>query len=935
MRVANPNPGVGAGRRSCSKAGFHPFPALTVPEGEGFQGTARRLSAGALRQPPYDIGWRAGFSDNAHVKAPPRTTRGPVAPLVAGSALVFAALVALAWIHQANVARLFETTQRVEQAWAVTTELEGTLSAISDAETAQRGYLLTGEESYLEPYRSAVSGIPEHLARLEALTADNASKQQTVARIKKLVAAKLDEIALTIQVYSSGDPAAARRAVSTGLGQQYMNEIRKSVDAMRADERVLLVRRTTLAREAFGRLTAVSLAGGAIFFILLAAFLSLMRRDFLGLAQAEAETREVEEQLRTTLRSIGDGVLVTDGAGLVTFLNPVAEGLTGWSSADALNRPTEEVFRIINEESRATVDNPIRRVIREGAIVGLANHTVLIARDGTETPIADSGAPVRDDRGRLIGVVLVFRDIAEHREAERAAQRLAAIVASTSYGIIGETIDNVITDWNPGAEALLGYSASEMLGRRIMELGPPDHPNLSAQRTRDILAGLRPADFDRRCRTKDGRWLDISISLSPIRSADGTIIGISRIARDVTQRRKDETTLRFAVQRAEEANAAKDRFMATLSHELRTPLTPVMASLHRLERRSDLAEGMPDSLAMIRRNVELEARLIDDLLDLTRIARGKVTLERAPLDLHEVLLSVAQSARSEFFANDLTLELRLDASDHFCQGDGARLQQIFWNLLKNSAKFTPAGGHVRLTSDNPSGRTVRVQVIDDGQGIRSDLLPRLFEPFEQGDTTQSRRGGGLGLGLAIAKNLVELHQGSITASSDGVGKGAAFVIELPTTTERPRQLPNPAGDEAIATVRSRTAVLLVEDDADTGDALRHLVLEAGFDARIAETVAGAVALFRERPADILVTDVGLPDGSGLSLLSALKAINPQLQAIVLSGYGMEEDLQRSRDLGFAEHFVKPLNFNRLIAALDRLSSPARGAGVHVPGRDPA
>ena len=457
----------------------------------------------------------------------------------------------------------------------------------------------------------------------------------------------------------------------------------------------------------------------------------------------------------------------------------------------------------------------------------------------------------------------------------------------------------------------------------MVELGPSDDPNLSALLTRDILAGRRVGEFDARRRAKDGRWLDVAVSLYPIRASDGTVIGISRLMRDVTERRKHEAELNTARQRAEEANAAKDRFLATLSHELRTPLTPVMASVHRLERRSDLGPGVAESLAMIRRNVELEARLIDDLLDLTRIARGKVTLERLPLDLNEVLASVVQSSQSEFFARNLSLVLRLDAKDHFVFGDAARLQQIFWNLLKNAAKFTPANGRVSVTSGNPSGGRVRIEVRDNGQGIRAELLTRLFEPFEQGDTTQTRRGGGLGLGLAIARNLVELHDGGISASSEGEGQGAVFSVEVPTTAEHP-QPPSTAHlrEGPVAAVRSRTSVLLVEDDVDSGEALHELLVEAGFDVRIADRAAVATALFRERPADILVTDIGLPDASGLSLLASLKAMNPSLRAIVLSGYGMEEDVQRSRALGFAEHLVKPLNLNRLVAALDRLSTPA-------------
>jgi two-component system CheB/CheR fusion protein len=388
----------------------------------------------------------------------------------------------------------------------------------------------------------------------------------------------------------------------------------------------------------------------------------------------------------------------------------------------------------------------------------------------------------------------------------------------------------------------------------------------------------------------------------------------------VTERRRQSRELDEARRAAEEASAAKDRFLATLSHELRTPLTPVMASLQRLERRPDLGEGMAESFAMIRRNVELEARLIDDLLDLTRIVRGKVEIERSPLDLHGVLGAVAQNARSEFFARGVRLVASLEAPEHFCQGDGGRLQQVFWNLLKNSAKFTPSGGVVTMRTENPEPGRVRIEVSDTGQGIRSDLLPRVFEAFEQGDVTAVRRAGGLGLGLAIARSLVQLHGGVITATSEGEGRGATFAVELATTNDRPLPALPPASDAERTAARHRMSVLVVEDDLDTAEAMALFLTESGFDVRTAPNIDRARAAFTERPADVLITDVGLPDGSGLDLLAALRPIRSDFRAIVLSGYGMEEDVLRSRSLGFAEHFVKPINPSRLVDALDALGS---------------
>jgi two-component system CheB/CheR fusion protein len=824
------------------------------------------------------------------------------------------------WVIVSNTRALVAETRRVERARMLIGELETILSTVKDAETGQRGYLLTGNAAYLQPYERSLTTIHDEIDRLTALTRQNPAQAERVREFEGLVDAKLSELAETIRLYRAGEPAEALRIVETGLGEGIMDRIRASVGAMRAEETRQLAERSARARQTERQVLAAAIFGGACFLAVLVVFLLVVREDLLGRARAQEAAFDSEEKLRMTLQSIGDAVLSTGADGRVTFMNPVAESLTGWTTGEATGRPVEDVFRIVNEVTRAAVESPVRRVIREGVVVGLANHTILIPRGGADVPIADSGAPIRGRRGEVTGVVLVFRDITELRRAERGTLRLAAIVASANYAIIGETTDNVVTDWNPGAEALFGYTAEEMIGKKMSSLGGAADDDPSPRSTADLLSGKPAAEFEVKRRTKDGRWLETVVTLSPIRDEEGRVVGISRMIRDVTERRRQSRELDEARRAAEEASAAKDRFLATLSHELRTPLTPVMASLQRLERRPDLGEGMAESFAMIRRNVELEARLIDDLLDLTRIVRGKVEIERSPLDLHGVLGAVAQNARSEFFARGVRLVASLEAPEHFCQGDGGRLQQVFWNLLKNSAKFTPSGGVVTMRTENPEPGRVRIEVSDTGQGIRSDLLPRVFEAFEQGDVTAVRRAGGLGLGLAIARSLVQLHGGVITATSEGEGRGATFAVELATTNDRPLPALPPASDAERTAARHRMSVLVVEDDLDTAEAMALFLTESGFDVRTAPNIDRARAAFTERPADVLITDVGLPDGSGLDLLAALRPIRSDFRAIVLSGYGMEEDVLRSRSLGFAEHFVKPINPSRLVDALDALGS---------------
>jgi two-component system, chemotaxis family, CheB/CheR fusion protein len=906
-------------REGPARAPFLSFPERIASKGE------RRQEDDGETFPDGPFPTFARLSSCGALVQNPDTLAGAPAPfrrILLGAIVLLAAVVLFAAIVFRNTRSLVAETQAVERTRTLIGELEATLSMLKDAESGQRGYLLTGNPQYLEPYNRAVVAVRGHIDRLEALTRNNPAQQAVLRDLEDLSRRKLDELAETIRLHDSGEGAGALRLVESGVGRDLMDHIRATVDAMHRQESTLLTERTLRVAGAARQATGAALLTAACFVGLLIAFLLIVREDLLGRARAEAAARESEERLRTTLRSIGDAVLATDGSGRVTFLNPVAERLTGWPAHEAAGKAVEDVFHIVNETTRAPVESPVRRVIREGAVVGLANHTILLARDGKEVPIADSGAPIFEAGGRIAGVVLVFRDISELRRAERGTLRLAAIVASANYAIIGETTDNLITDWNPGAEALFGFAASEMVGRKMSSLAPAGESDPTPTATADLLAGRPVTEFEVRRHTRDGRWLDTVVTLSPIRDEEGRVVGISRMIRDVTERRRQSRELEEARRQAEEANAAKDRFLATLSHELRTPLTPVMASVQRLERRPDLAPGIGESLAMIRRNVELEARLIDDLLDLTRIVRGKVEIERSPLDLHAVLSTVSQNALSEFFARGVRLQSDLGAQEHFCQGDGARLQQVFWNLLKNSAKFTPSGGAVSLRTANPEPGRIRVEVSDTGQGIREDLLPKIFEAFEQGDVTAVRRAGGLGLGLAIARSLVQLHGGVITAASEGEGHGATFAVELATTKDRPVLALPPALDPDRTAARRRMALLVVEDDEDTAAALAALLAESGFDVRTADGITSAKRTFAERPADVLITDVGLPDGSGLDLLEALRPMRAELHAIVLSGYGMEEDLRRSRSLGFDEHFVKPINPSRLIAALDALAQRA-------------
>ena len=366
---------------------------------------------------------------------------------------------------------------------------------------------------------------------------------------------------------------------------------------------------------------------------------------------------------------------------------------------------------------------------------------------------------------------------------------------------------------------------------------------------------------------------------------------------------------------AERASEAKDRFLAMLSHELRTPLTPVLASVFMLEREDNVPKVMHESLQLIRRNVELEARLIDDLLDLTRISKGKVQLSFEIVDAHTLLRNALEICQFEIEQKKLELRSEFAATKVYLQADPARLQQIFWNLIKNAVKFTPHGGKLRIRTTNNGDGQFRLEVEDSGCGIDPGVLPRIFHAFEQAGRTQL---GGLGLGLAISKALVEAHHGSISAESQGRDSGATFTALFPTCERN--AIPKSSDAPRSTAKRRSVRILLVEDHEDTNRSLTRMLRRRGYEVHPANDIRSALDIAMRKQFDVLVSDIGLPDGSGIDLLKALRA-KRDVFGIALSGYGMEEDIRRSGEAGFSHHLVKPVDLNKLDSIIQEMSLP--------------
>lgn len=458
---------------------------------------------------------------------------------------------------------------------------------------------------------------------------------------------------------------------------------------------------------------------------------------------------------------------------------------------------------------------------------------------------------------------------------------------------------------------------------------PDDREEIRHTWLRSVGSGATDYRHELRIRRHDGvyRWFDVRIVAmrdprGGVNKWFGSCTDIDSQREATEERERLLASEQAARQAAEEANRAKDRFLAMLSHELRTPLTPVLAGTRLLEQIDGLPEAARTGVLMIRRNIELEARLIDDLLDLTRVANGKLSLALDTVDVHEVIEAVLELFHSEIQIKQQDVHVDLRAQHHYVRGDRARLQQMLWNLVRNAAKFTPDGGHIYVRTRDERTH-VEIEVEDTGIGIAPEQIGKLFHAFEQGSHNLTRQFGGLGLGLAVTRALTEAHGGRVSAKSPGAHCGATFTIVLPTAVP---------GEGAAATAELRGPhregalnILLIEDHEDTAEVMSQLMRASGHEVAVAGSVAGALALTAGMRFDLVVSDIGLPDGSGIDFIRAFRA-QSSAPAIALTGFGTEDDVRRSVEAGFTAHLTKPVNFEQL----ERLIEEALAARAVAP-----
>jgi PAS domain S-box-containing protein len=480
-----------------------------------------------------------------------------------------------------------------------------------------------------------------------------------------------------------------------------------------------------------------------------------------------------------------------------------------------------------------------------------------------------------------------------------------------------DLIGNIVT-WNSGAEKIKQYTADEIIGKNFACFYTPE--DVAAEKPqRNLREAARQGhirDQGPRVR-KDGSIFQAEVVITALRDSSGNLRGYSKVTRDITDQIR---TREFEVEKiaVEKASKAKDDFLAALSHELRTPLTPALAAAAYLaDNRAKLPSEFVEDVKIIKRNVQLQARLIDDLLDLTRIARGKLQLHLEPVDANVLVRDAVEIARSAILAKKLNVSTELTAKKHHILADPIRLQQVFWNLINNAVKFTPPGGQIAIHTSNDARNHFRFEITDNGIGIERERLTSLFIPFEQADPSVTRLFGGLGLGLAITKRLVDLHKGAIEVESRGRSFGATFKVTLDA-------LPEEAGRDgkdfrAAKRPAKQLRILLVEDHKDTRHTLSRLLTHFGHEISVASGKQSALHIMASQNFDVILCDIGLPDGSGYEVVSEAKRQHP-VKAVAITGFGTEADVRRSTKAGFDFHLVKPVDLRELREVLDQVGA---------------
>ena len=655
-----------------------------------------------------------------------------------------------------------------------------------------------------------------------------------------------------------------------------------------------------------------------------------------------------EQILRLFVESVRDyAIFVLDPHGIVTTWNAGAERIKGYAAAEIIGQHFSKFYT-----SDALNRGYPAYELEVAAVDGrFEDEGWRVRKDGSHFWANVVITALRDSSGALVGYGKVTRDLTSRRAYEESLrhseERFRLLVEEVpDYAFFMLDPNGYVLTWNSGAERIKGYLAAEVIGQHFSKFYPADAIASGWPSHELDVATVEGRFEDEGWRVrKDGTQFWASVVITALRDASRRLRGFAKLTRDLSERRKAEALEAHGAQReqmleaersarmeAQRAARIKDEFLATLSHELRSPLsailgwTQILRAPHAL-RPEDTARG----LEIIERNARAQVKLIDDLLDLSRIMAGRVALDLQDLEIGEIVRGAVESTQPTALVKGVELACVLDPAGGIVRGDGLRLQQIIWNVLSNALKFTPKGGHVRVSSRCLQSQ-MEISVTDTGIGIPAEYLPQVFDRFSQKDSTSSRQHGGLGLGLAICKQLVELHGGTIRAASRGEGLGTTFTVTLPLA----------AADDALASVQevptrsnacpnpvlpdlTGTRILVVDDEADSRDLVERILVDQGAQVTAVASGEDALRMLKTYAPDVIVSDIGMPGMDGYQLMRRIRASernNARLQAVALTAFARKEDQQRVIRAGYQTHVAKPFDATELVMVVSALLNRA-------------
>jgi two-component system CheB/CheR fusion protein len=633
--------------------------------------------------------------------------------------------------------------------------------------------------------------------------------------------------------------------------------------------------------------------------------------------------------LKTLIEQLPIAVCVCEApSGLVRLYNRRAAELWGREPALGEQRFCGAVRLYRTDGSDLPhAETPMAEVLMFG---GEKNDDVVIERpDGSRITVRVSIVALGDSQGRPIGAINAFQEVSERRQMEVAAARLAAIVVNADDAIISKSLDGQIITWNRAAEALFGYTEAEVLGKSITIIIPPERLYEEQAILGRIRRGVAIEHFETERVTKDGRRVQISLSVSPVRDRVGRIIGASKVARDISVRtqlesvrkqleqEREELLLRERIARAEAetANKSKDEFLAVLSHELRNPVGVIVYALAVLDASKELDQARMPQLnrarSVIGRQTQVLARLLDDLLDIARISSRRIDLHNQHVDLRSVVRQAVETERHRIEQKRQQVTLRLGDDPVMVVGDAIRLHQVVGNIMNNAWKYTGVGGSIAVAVATENAWAT-VRVLDNGAGIPPDRLEAVFELFTQANPSLARTEGGLGIGLTLVRQLVELHGGEVHGRSAGLGKGAEFIVRLPLASRASQRSDSPAPDAPLAPRR----ILVIEDSTDGREMLSMALRMSGQEVFEAATGHEGIEMAQRYTPAIVLVDIGLPDIDGYEVARRIRQTSGKtVRLIALTGYGQPEDRDRTEQAGFDAHAVKPIDPSRLAELL--------------------